>query len=102
LHRHSREDEGFFVLAGEYELRVGEQTFRAAPGTFVFGPRGLAHTFRCLGPGPGKILVIISPPGFAALFEELDVLARQGTPDRGQVVALAGKYGLEILGPPPG
>jgi hypothetical protein len=34
--------------------------------------------------------------------EELDVLARQGTPDMGQVVALAGKYGLEILGPPPG
>jgi hypothetical protein len=45
---------------------------------------------------------MISPPGFEAFFEELDVLAQQGPPDTGQVVALAGKYGLEILGPPPG
>ena len=101
LHRHSREDEGFFVLEGEYEFRVGEQTFRAGPGTFVFGPRGIPHTFRCVGSGPGKVQVIISPPGFEAFFEELDGLAQQGPPDMGQVVALAGKYGLEILGPPP-
>ena len=100
LHRHSREDEGFFVLAGEYEFRVGEQTFRAGPGTFVFGPRGIPHTFKCLGPSPGKIQVIICPPGFEAFFEEVDVLARRGRPDMGQVVALAGKYGVEFLGPP--
>jgi hypothetical protein len=45
--------------------------------------------------------VILSPPGFEALFEELDTLSRQGAPDMGQVLALAGKYGVEILGPPP-
>ena len=102
LHRHSREDEGFCVLEGEYEFQVGEQTFRAGPGTFVFGPRGIPHTFKCVGPGPGKIQVIISPPGLEAFFEEVDVLARQGPPDVGKVVALAGKYGVEFLGPPPG
>ena len=102
LHRHSREDEGFCVLEGEYEFQVGEQTFRAGPGTFVFGPRGIPHTFKCVGPGPGKIQVIISPPGLEAFFEEVDVLARQGPPDMGRVVALAGKYGVEFLGPPPG
>jgi quercetin dioxygenase-like cupin family protein len=46
LHRHSREDEGFFVLEGEYEFQVVEQTFRAVPGTFVFGPRGIPHKAR--------------------------------------------------------
>jgi hypothetical protein len=70
--------------------------------TAVFGPRGIAHTFKCLSPNPGKIQVIISPPGFEAFFEELDVLARRGPPDMGQVVALAANYGVEILGPPPG
>ena len=49
----------------------------------------------------GKIQVIVSPPGFEAFFEEVDVLARQGPPDMGQIVALAGKYGVEFLGPPP-
>jgi mannose-6-phosphate isomerase-like protein (cupin superfamily) len=101
LHRHSREDEGFFVLEGEYDIRVGEQTFRAGPGTFVFGPRGIAHTFKCVGTGPGKIQVIISPPGFETFFEEVNMLARQGPPDKGQGEDLAGKYGVEFLGPPP-
>ena len=102
LHRHSREDEGFTVLAGGYEFRVGEETFRAGPGTFVFGPRGIAHTFKCVGSGPGKIQVITSPPGFEEFFVEVDRLSRQGPPDLAHVVALARKYGVEILGPPSG
>jgi hypothetical protein len=44
-----------------------------------------------VGTSPGKIQVIISPPGFETFFEELDVVAKQGPPDMGQVVALAGK-----------
>jgi len=46
--------------------------------------------------------VIISPAGFEGFFEEVDVLARRGPPDMGQVVALAVRYGVEILGPPHG
>jgi quercetin dioxygenase-like cupin family protein len=99
LHRHSREDKGFSVLAGEYEFRVGEQTFLAPPGTLVFGLRGIPHAFDCLDPNPGKIQVIISPPRLEAFFEELDALAKEGTPDMGQNVALAGKYGLETSAP---
>jgi len=102
LHRHSREDEGFTVLAGEYQFWIGDQTFQAGPGTFAFGPRGITHTFKCLGPGPGKIQVILSPPGFEAFFVEVDELVRQGRPDLDQVVALARKYGVEMFGPPPG
>jgi quercetin dioxygenase-like cupin family protein len=102
LHRHSREDEGLSVLAGEYEFWVGEQTFRAAPGTIVFGPRGIPHGFKCLGPSPGRIQAIISPPGLEAFLEEIDEQAKQGPPDMGQAVVLAAKYGVEILGPPPG
>jgi quercetin dioxygenase-like cupin family protein len=102
LHRHSREDEGFTVLAGEYQFWVGEQTFRAGPGTFAFGPRGMTHAFKCLGPSPGKIQVIIFPPGFEAFFVEVEELVRHGRPEVDQVVALARKYSVEILGPPPG
>ena len=102
LHRHSREDEGFTVLAGEYEFRVGEEAFRAGPGTFVFGPRDIAHTFKCVGSEPGKIQVITCPPGFEEFFVEVDRLSRQGPPDLAHVVALARKYGVEILGPPSG
>ena len=43
LHRHSREDEGFTVLAGTYEFRVGEETFALAPERLSLG-RGASRT----------------------------------------------------------
>lgn len=106
LHRHSREDESFFVLEGEYEITIGEQVLRASAGTFVFAPRGIAHTFQCVGTTPGRIQVIISPPGFEKFFEEVDRLVKEGSltnfsKDIAKVVALARKYGVEILGSPP-
>jgi len=35
LHVHERDDEAFYILEGEYEIRCGEETFEAGPGTFV-------------------------------------------------------------------
>ena len=56
-HRHSREDEAFYVLEGEYEFNVGGQRIRAPGGTFVFGPRGVAHSFRNIGATPARMLI---------------------------------------------
>ncbi len=101
LHRHTREDEAFLVLEGEFDVQVGDQKIRATPGTYVFGPRGIPHTFRCVGTKTGCMQVIISPPGLEKFFEELDDLTKQGSLDVMKVGALARRYGLEMLGPPP-
>src|ERR671912_2955679 len=45
LHVHHREDEGFWVLEGELTFDVGEETIKAGPGSFVFGPKGIPHRF---------------------------------------------------------
>jgi quercetin dioxygenase-like cupin family protein len=45
LHVHEREDETWFVLEGEYTFQVGDQTFRAGPGDYVFGPRQVPHSY---------------------------------------------------------
>jgi quercetin dioxygenase-like cupin family protein len=45
-HRHSREDESFYVLDGQLEIRVGERVMVAAPGSYVFAPRGIPHTYK--------------------------------------------------------
>ena len=42
-HRHSREEEGFYILEGQYEFRVGTQVIKAGPGDFLFAPRVLPH-----------------------------------------------------------
>lgn len=39
------------LLQGRALLTGGEERFKAAAGQIVFGPAGLSHEFRNLGPG---------------------------------------------------
>ncbi len=45
LHVHHREDEGFWILEGELTFYVGDQTLKAYPGSFLFGPKDVPHAF---------------------------------------------------------
>lgn len=45
LHRHTLEDEMFYVLSGRAEFRCDGISLTAGPGDFVVLPRGLPHTF---------------------------------------------------------
>jgi quercetin dioxygenase-like cupin family protein len=100
LHVHRLEDETFFVLEGEFEFSIGGRGVRARPGTTLFGPRGIPHTFKNVGAKNARMLVVISPPGFEKFFEEVDQLSQQGPPALERLLPLARKYELEILPPP--
>jgi quercetin dioxygenase-like cupin family protein len=107
LHVHHREDEGFWVLEGELTFRVGEQTLKASPGSFVFGPRGVPHTYR-VDVGPARLLFLLSPAGFEELIYATSepagslTLPPPGDPPTEQemeaLAAIAERHGAEILG----
>ena len=63
LHVHHREDEGFWVLEGELTFEVGEETIKASPGSFLFGPKDVPHRYT-VESGPARLLFILSPAGF--------------------------------------
>jgi mannose-6-phosphate isomerase-like protein (cupin superfamily) len=46
LHVHYREDEWFYVIEGALTFWVGGQTIEAILGSFVYGPRGIPHTYQ--------------------------------------------------------
>src|SRR5215210_1287445 len=46
LHIHNREDETVYVLEGEFRWKLGDEISVSGPGSFVFIPRGLPHTWR--------------------------------------------------------
>jgi quercetin dioxygenase-like cupin family protein len=108
LHVHHREDEGFWVLEGELTFEVGDQTIKAGPGSFVFGPKDVPHRYT-VDSGPARLLFVLSPAGFEEFIyatsepaEEL-TLPRppEGPPDEAemeQLAALARQYGAELLG----
>jgi quercetin dioxygenase-like cupin family protein len=94
-HVHSDEDELSYVVAGTIWARVGEREVKALPGSYVWKPRGVMHSFWNPGPDPARVLEIISPAGFERLFEEFAELL-EGTPEpsEDEVVDLCARYGL--------
>jgi quercetin dioxygenase-like cupin family protein len=107
LHVHHNEDEWFYVTEGELTFWVGGDVIKAPAGSFVYGPRGIPHTFLVSSP-EARFLLVTEPAGFEGFMRELSEPARALTlpPDDIQppspelMMATAAKYGLEILGPP--
>jgi glyoxylate utilization-related uncharacterized protein len=60
----------FFVLEGEVESQVGDEKITARPGTFIQGPRGIAHSFRNNRQLPVRMLVFITLAGFENFVSE--------------------------------
>ena len=100
LHIHHREDETFQILEGEYEFMVGGQTVLAKPGTTLFAPGGIPHTYRYVGKTPGRLMCVITPSGFEGFFEEIGALSPQQQQDLPRVLAIAQKFSMEIVPPP--
>jgi quercetin dioxygenase-like cupin family protein len=101
LHRHSREDEWFYILEGEITAEIDGQRTVLQGGGSAFAPRGTAHRFKVSGPRPAKMLVMVTPGGFDQFFEELASLNRGlANPDLAGMERLMKAYGMELLGPP--
>jgi hypothetical protein len=111
LHRHSQEDEVWYVLEGEIAFTLDGATRRGGPGTFVYIPRGVAHTFqvvsataRWFGLGLGGHL----DQWFFETGEPAQALtlppAPAGPPSEAAIQAIVTSldaYGTDTLGPPP-
>jgi len=57
----SGEVDGFFVLAGEVELTLGDQVLTGGPGTWMVAAPGESHALRNAGDGPASILNVRAP-----------------------------------------
>lgn len=80
-HIHYREDELSYVLSGQIGVRIGDRDYLAGPGSYVFKPRGIAHTFWNPGPEPAHLLEVICPAGFEDFFAALGELAATCPPE---------------------
>jgi mannose-6-phosphate isomerase-like protein (cupin superfamily) len=63
LHSHYSQDEWWYVLEGEFLIKVGDQTWHAKTGDSVFGPRGIPHAFSKISEGNARLLMIFQPAG---------------------------------------
>ena len=68
LHVHHSDDEAWHVLEGELRFRYEGRTETAGPGTTIFVPAGVAHTYSA---GAGARYLIILTPRLSALISAL-------------------------------
>src|SRR5262245_64068735 len=90
-HTHQREDEAFYVLEGEMAFVCDGKWTAAGPGTYVFGPRNLAHGFKVVGDVPARMLLLCTPGGFEQFVIELSEPA-PAPPNMEKLVKVAAKY----------
>jgi quercetin dioxygenase-like cupin family protein len=106
LHVHRREDEAFFVLEGRVRFVCGDEEIQAGPGSFVFLPRDVPHTFVVEGDETVHMLTLLSPGGGERFFvdagrpPEGPGLPPPGPPDLEKLKRAADVYASEIVGPP--
>ena len=77
-HHQPTEDELWYLLEGELDVRVGAQRTKISAGAFAYIPRDTSHAFRNNGSGPARLLAWNSPGGHERAFEEMGRLAKQG------------------------
>lgn len=63
LHLHYDQDEWWYVLEGEFLIKVGDQLYHAKPGDSVFGPRTVPHAFAKINEGNARLLMTFQPAG---------------------------------------
>jgi len=106
-HIHHKEDEIFYVLEGEIVFSVSDRTIKGTPGTMIFLPRDVRHSFT-IESEQYRMLILVTPAGFEAWFREFSVPALAMTlppanePTYGEVQRMleaAPRYGLEFVLP---
>lgn len=106
LHLHHETEESFLILEGTLQVRVGDETLAAAPGTFIHVPPEVPHAFWNAGPEPARFIVTFCPGGMEQYFVDLFELAQDHpTPTRDirpMIEKIGGIYDMIVVGPPPG
>lgn len=101
LHRHRDSAEAFFVLEGEYLMFLDDGQYACPAGSFVYVPRGAAHTFKVTSAGPGRKLNLFTPAAMVPFFEELAAAGADGTVSPDLLGEIAERNEMEVLGPVP-
>jgi quercetin dioxygenase-like cupin family protein len=115
-HVHADEDEYTYVAAGTIGVRIADEEFEAAQGSYLVKPRGVAHAFWNPADEVARTVEVIVPAGFEAFFEELAQASATGDARQIQqrradlavkyrlgyptdlVHALKAKYDLKLIG----
>lgn len=108
FHRHTLEDEAFYVLHGSLAIYVGDDIVTAEAGSFVWAPRNVTHAF-CVESADARFLAFstggVLDRFFLATGEPAPATtlppAPSEPPNLEALIRAMNDYGVEMIGPPP-
>ena len=71
-HHQREEDEWFYVLEGEIELTIGDDSVFVKAGASAYAPKGCTHAFYNHSETPVRMLTMNGPAGHERFFEALN------------------------------
>jgi hypothetical protein len=91
------------VTSGLLTVEVGGQRHQVGPGSLIWLPRGIPHTFANLTGEPVRTVGVITPSGLEGMFAEIAayLAALTGPPDPPTITAINAKYGVRPADGPP-
>lgn len=101
LHRHRDAAEAFYVLEGTYRMYTDDRQDECPPGSFVYVPRGVPHTFKVVSETAGRKLNLFAPSAMVGFFEALARAEAVGEATPELLDRIAEAHDMEILGPVP-
>jgi len=106
LHKHTNEDEFFYILESTYKFLIDGKEFVVAAGSSLLAPAGTSHTFANMGPGIGRLLIatfpcnVSNPSTFERAFQQTDEVCLRGEFSPDTIAAIFEPAGVKFLGPP--
>jgi mannose-6-phosphate isomerase-like protein (cupin superfamily) len=102
LHVHYTQDELFYIIKGEFMVKVGDDTFNLKAGDFAFAPRKIPHTFAKISEDEGQMLVLFQPAGsMEDFFLQMSKFGKEIPKNQENVLKeLWASHGMKVVGPP--
>lgn len=104
-HLHKNEDEGFYILEGDFTFSLGDMEYHLRTGDFIFLPRGIRHSYRNNSDTVARQLVLVNPSGFQKFFDAVGEPVEDDTklppPPSNEhiqkIIEEAPKFGIELF-----
>jgi len=90
-HVHTREDEVFYVISGEIQIRIADKLLHLSAGDVALAPAGLPHQVSVVGNNAAKLLVFLTGDTMEQAF--IDASGKSPT----DLKDIMGRAGVKVL-----